>query len=113
MTEETSDQFVILLKNYLAMWLELSGSSSEVFDALADLIAKEQLINACSEELAVYLLERGSKDLVESTTWAQQYLFAHKQQLGGKAKSTVQPKRAMVTKSHEDVKEAFNMCERG
>ena len=29
------------------MWLELSGSSSGVFEALVDLIVKEQLINAC------------------------------------------------------------------
>ena len=40
-TEETPDQFVIRLK-----------------DAIVDLIVKEQFINACSEELAVYLLER-------------------------------------------------------
>ena len=82
-TEETPDQFVIRLKNYLAKWLELFGSSYGDFDALADLIVKEQFINACSEELAAYLLERGPKDLVELTTWAQQYLIAHKQQLGG------------------------------
>ena len=59
-----------------------------------NLIVKEQFINACSEELAVYLLERGPNDLVELTTWAQQYLIAYKQQLGDKTKSTVQPKRA-------------------
>ena len=58
------------------------------------MIVKEQFFNACSEELSVYLLERGPKDLVELTTWAQQYLIAHKQQLGGKTKSTVQPKLA-------------------
>ena len=40
-TEETPDQFVIRLKNYLAKWLELSGSSSGDFDALVDLIVKE------------------------------------------------------------------------
>ena len=40
-----------------------------------DLIVKEQFINACSEELAVYLLERRLKDLVELTTWTQQYLI--------------------------------------
>ena len=39
--------------------------------ALVDLIVKEQFINACSEDLAMYLLERGPKDLVELTTWAQ------------------------------------------
>ena len=48
-TEEMPDHF--RLKNYLAKWLELSGSSSE---AIAYLIVKEQFINACSEELAVY-----------------------------------------------------------
>ena len=76
-TEETPDQFVIRLKNYLAKWLELSGSSPQNFDALVDLIVKEQFINACSEDLAMYLLERGPKDLVELTTWAQKYLIAH------------------------------------
>ena len=45
-TEETPDQFVIRLKNYLAKWLELFGSSPDNFDALVDLIVKEQFINA-------------------------------------------------------------------
>ena len=70
-TEETPDQFIIRLKNYLAKWLELSGSSLGNFGTLVDLIVKEKLINACSEDLAMYLLERGSKDLVELTMWAQ------------------------------------------
>ena len=91
--KDTPDQFVISLKNYLAKWLELSGSSPANFDALVDLIVKEQFINACSEDLAMYLLERGPKDLVELTTWAQKYLKAHKEQLG-KSKATVQPRRA-------------------
>ena len=97
-TEETPDQFVIRLKNYLAKWLELSGSSPQNFDALVDLIVKEQFINACSEDLAMYLLERGPKDLVELTTWAQKYLIAHKEQLG-KSKATVQPRRADQNKT--------------
>ena len=66
-------------KNYPAKLLELSGSSPGDFDALVDLIVKEEFINACSEELAMVLLERGSKGLVELTTWAQQYFIAHKQ----------------------------------
>ena len=97
-TEETPDQFVIRLKNYLAKWLELSGSSHGNFDTLVDLIVKEQFINACSEDLAMYLLERGPKDLVELTAWAQMYLMAHKEQLD-KSKATVQPKRADQDKS--------------
>ena len=49
-TEEKPNQFVICLKNYLAKWLELSGSSSGDFKALVNLVVKEQFINACSEE---------------------------------------------------------------
>ena len=98
-TEDTPDQFVIRLKNYLAKWLELSGSSPENFDALVDLIEKEQSIIACSEDLALYLLDRGPKDLVELTTWAQKYLIAHKEQLG-KSKVTVQPRCADKKKRH-------------
>ena len=48
-------------------------------------IVTEQLINACPD---------GPKDLLEFTTRAQQYLIAHKQQLGVKRKTTVQPKCA-------------------
>ena len=40
-----------ICRNYLAKWLEFSGSSYGDFDALVDLIVKEQFINACSEEL--------------------------------------------------------------
>ena len=43
-------------------------------------------------KIALYLLERGPKDLVELTTWAHKYLIAHKEQLG-KNKATVQPRR--------------------
>ena len=75
-TEETRDQLVIRLKNYLTKWLELSGSSPHN-NALVDRIVKELFINTCSEDLAVYLLQRGHKDLVELTTWAQKYLIAH------------------------------------
>ena len=73
--------------------MELSGNSPGNFNALVDLIVKEQFINACSEDLAMYLLERGPKDLGDLTTWAQKYLIAHKEHLG-KSKATVQPRCA-------------------
>ena len=110
-TEETPDQFVIRLKNYLAKWLELSGSSPQNFDALVDLIVKEQFINACSEDLAMYLLERGPKDLVELTTWAQKYLIAHKEQLG-KSKATVQPRRVDQKKTTQSKPDSSQGCQR-
>ena len=110
-TEETPDQFVIRLKNYLAKWLELSGSSPQNFDALVDLIVKEQFINACSEDLAMYLLERGPMDLVELTTWAQKYLIAHKEQLG-KSKATVQPRRVDQKKTTQSKPDSSQGCQR-
>ena len=81
--------FIVRLKNYLAKWLELSGNSSEDFNAIVDLKVKEQFINTCCEELAVYLLERGPKDLLELATWAQQYLIVHKQKLGASLQSSL------------------------
>ena len=45
-TEETPHQFVIRLRNYIAKWLELPGSSPGDFDALVDLIVKEQFISS-------------------------------------------------------------------
>ena len=50
--------------------IEAAKEQAQNFDALVDLIVKEQFISACSEDLAMYLLERGPKDLVELTTWA-------------------------------------------
>ena len=48
-TDGTPDQFIVRLKIYLA---------------LLDLTVKEQFFNACSDELALYLLERGPNHLV-------------------------------------------------
>ena len=72
---------------------------------------KEQFINACSEDLAMYLLERGPKDLVELTTWAQKYLIAHKEQLG-KSKATIQPRRVDQKKTTNQIrhKDARGCC---
>ena len=58
-TEEMPDQFVVRLQNYLAKWLELSGSSSLGFEAILDLKVKEQFINGCSKKIScVPALER-------------------------------------------------------
>ena len=49
-----------MIEEYLAKWLELSKTSTGNFNALVDLIVKEQFTKACPDESAVYLLlERG------------------------------------------------------
>ena len=90
-SEESSQRLKTSLS--LAKWLKFSGISPGNFDAFVHLILKEQFINACSEYLVMYLVERGPKGLVGLTIWAHRYLIAHKQQLGGKSKTTVQPRR--------------------
>ena len=72
---------------------------------------KEQFINACSEDLVKYLLERGPKDLVELTTWAQKFLIAHKGQLG-KSKATVQPRLADQKKTTQSKPDSSQGCQR-
>ena len=59
----------------------------------------------------MYLLSRGPKDLVEFTTSAQQYLIAHKQQLEGKSKTTVQSRRSAQKKSTQSKPDTSQGCQ--
>ena len=93
-TEETPDQFIIRLKNYLAKWLEFSVNSCGDFDALVDLIVKEQFINVCFERISCVPARERTQghgrvnymgSAVPDCTWAA---------ASGKIKSTVQSKCA-------------------
>ena len=64
------------MKRYLIRWVELSKTEKS-FEALCELFVKEQLINACPEELAVYLRERDPENLVIAAKIAEQFLIAH------------------------------------
>ena len=48
--EETPQQFMVRLKDYLEKWIQLSGGKSAI-----DLFLVEQFINSCPPELAAYL----------------------------------------------------------
>ena len=71
-TDESPDQLKNRLSTYLIRWLELS-KTEKTFEALKDLIVKEQFINSCPEELAVHLCERASETLEEMAKIADQY----------------------------------------
>ena len=73
---ETVFQFVARLKRYLDRWTELAEANDTV-DAMKDLLVREQLINTCSTELALFLKERVPKTVDEATQLAEQYLEAH------------------------------------
>ena len=85
-SDESPDQFIVPLTNYLMRWIELS-KTTESFDGLRDLIVKEsarifftfkeQFINSCPKELAVHLRERAPENLDQIAKIADQYLEAH------------------------------------
>jgi hypothetical protein len=52
---ESPDQFITRLKLYLTRWIDLAKTEKS-FEALWELFVKEQLIDACPEDLAIYLL---------------------------------------------------------
>lgn len=89
---ESPEQFVVRLKSYLSRWVELSKTEKS-YDELGDLFVKEQFINACDKDLAVYLRERAPTQLADLAKLADQYLIAHEQQFNkstGKIKQSVE-----------------------
>ena len=81
--QESPSQFIVRLKNYLSKWVKLA-KVEESFDGVVELMLREQLTNACPEELPVFLNERSPKTLDELATWADQYLMAHNKKLSSK-----------------------------
>ena len=87
--DESPEQFIVLLDRYLLQWLELSDTA-RTFEGLKDLIVKEQFIDSCAKDLAIYLRERAPE-----TQITDQYLEAHGKHLFSPAcrKSIVPPER--------------------
>ena len=77
---ETSEQYVFRIKTYLNRWIDLSDAE-ETFEALKDLLLKEQFINSCPKYLGTYLKERLPLTLDEITKLADKYLKAHEKEL--------------------------------
>jgi len=75
-TGESVLQYVARLSRYLQRWIELSGIE-KTFEALCDLIIREQFLNTCYAELAIFIKERVPRDIESMTELAEQYLEAH------------------------------------
>ena len=80
---ETASQFSVRMTNYFSRWVDLS-TAEKTYEGLQDLLLREQFINGCSKELALFLKERKPGDIEMMTTLAEQYIEAH----GGKFDST-------------------------
>ena len=73
---EASAQFIARLSNYFSRWLDFSGIE-KTFEALKDLMVREQYLDACTVDLAVFLRERALTNLADLAEVAQKYLDAH------------------------------------
>jgi len=74
-------------------WIDLANVPKD-FDALMNLIVKEQYLESCPEQLATFLTERKPKELNEPAIFADQYLDAH-------ANSTHNVSRRPIDKDRE------------
>ena len=73
---ETPTQFMDRLKNYYERWIDF-GEVEKTFDALLDLMLREQFVSNCNKPLAVFLKERIPKTSKEMASLAEQYVEAH------------------------------------
>ncbi|XP_069106410.1 uncharacterized protein [Argopecten irradians] len=84
---ETAFQFVARLTRYLTRWTQMSEIVKS-FEGLTDLLIREQFIQACSSDMALFLRERAPKDAQELTRLAEQYMEAHGGNLAKSSKAT-------------------------
>jgi len=57
-------------------WIDLADVKKD-FDGLMNLIVREQYLESCPVQLAIFLRERKPKELNELAALAEQYLDAH------------------------------------
>ena len=74
--DEEFTQYVTRLSNYLDRWLEL-GKTEKTFDALRDLIVRDQVLQVCYQGLKGFIQERKPKDLQEFKDLGVTYLDAN------------------------------------
>ena len=102
--EETVKQFGARLKRYLTRWIDLSGIEKN-FENVIDLCLREQFINKCSPEIALFVKEREPDSFDNVIKIAEQYLEAHGGTLAqNKPKSVTRPRpqpAPSVTKTTE------------
>ena len=100
---ESLEQFVVRLTNYLDKWIALLGTP-ETFGGLRELVIKELFINACPRDLAAHLKEQEQSTLDELVKVAERFLIAHHKQLAGQVKPQVQNSDESSTTNQEEQK---------
>jgi hypothetical protein len=73
---ETVYQYAARIRRYFTRWTELAGVE-DTFEALCDLLIREQYLTSCSPDLSMFLRERAPKSMEEVIRLAEQYTEAH------------------------------------
>ncbi|XP_052763944.1 uncharacterized protein LOC128205922 [Mya arenaria] len=69
---ETFLQFINRLSGYADRWNELS-KTERTFEAVRDLLLREQILNICTKDLALFLREHVPRDVATMVTLADQF----------------------------------------
>lgn len=69
-------QFAVTLDNLMTRWVETS-EIKQTYSELKGQLIREQFLNACRKELAIFLRERKPLSIDSVTTLAEQYLDAY------------------------------------
>ena len=96
-TGETAAQFATRVEHYLERWIDLTGTSKS-YDALKDLIVRQQFLDQVNPGLAIFLKERTSscKSVQGMVEMADVYVAAH----GGHFKgSKKEPRQSNIQNS--------------
>lgn len=75
-TGESFSEFVTRIQGYLNRWLELA-EVAKTYDAVHDLMIEEQVLNICTPDLKIHIMEKKPKTLKDMSTHAEQFLKAH------------------------------------
>ncbi|XP_033730041.1 uncharacterized protein LOC117319318 [Pecten maximus] len=75
---ETFSQFAVRLENYFTRWLDMA-KCSKTYDALKDLVIREQLLMLCQKELVIFLKERKPDSIEQLSLLADQFMEARRQ----------------------------------
>jgi len=73
---ETPSQFVERLRRYVQQWILLAGYE-RTDEALENLILKDQFFVTCSQDLRMFIKEKGKTSLEDMLTHAEAYIKAH------------------------------------
>lgn len=98
-TGESPAQFITRLGNYLQRWIEMANTE-KTYDGLTSLVIKEQYINSCHLELALFLKERAPANLTILGELAQQFLDAHASNRFTTSTSRTNPRVHIQTDNH-------------